>query len=235
MNIYTQDRQVPAEGLSARHLFWLLQEASAAHSRILGFGEEAMRALGLMWVVIRYCVQVERYPAPGERLRMETWPGKARHGMCPRHYLLRDAAGAPLLSGCALWAVVDRESRQMVAPLERGVDIPPVERGLECRLPGTIRRPVTDRETAFTVPEEYLDSNGHMNNTRYFDLAEQCIGVRAAQRGLREVTAEYLKEALCGERLRVRWGECGEQYTVVGETEDGEAVFRMQLSYGRGG
>ncbi len=221
---------VPAEGLSARHLFWILQEASAEHSRQIGYGEAEMRALGLMWVVIRYYVRAERWPRAGEALTVETWPGPVRHGMCPRFYLLRDAAGESVLSGSALWAVVDRETRQMVVPHERGVDIEPLQTGLEERLPGTIRRPVTERETRFTVPEEYLDTNGHMNNTRYFDLAEACLGVSAAERGLRCVTAEYLNEALCGDEIRVLWGMDGPRCTVVGEGKAGH-IFRMLLEY----
>ena len=69
-----------------------------------------------------------------------------------------------------------------------------------------------------------------MNNTRYFDLAEQCTGFCAARRGLREVTAEYLNEALCGEQIRVHWGVEDSTCTVVGESDAGH-VFRMKLAY----
>ena len=222
---------IPPEGLSAQRLFWMLQEASADHSTRIGYGEADMRALGVMWVVIRYYVRMERWPAAGETVTVETWPGQTRHGMCPRFYRMLDADGALLLSGSSLWAVVDRQSRQMVAPHERGVEIEPLETGLEEKLPATIRRPVTDRETVFTVPAEYLDGNGHMNNTRYFDLAESCTGFSAARQGLREVTAEYLNEALCGEQIRVRWGVEDGCCTLVGES-DGGHVFRMKLQYG---
>lgn len=231
MNVYRREMELPQEGLSARELFWILQEAAAAHSRELGYGETEMGALGVMWVVVRYYVTAERYPRGGERITVETWPGQTRHGMCPRFYLFRDAAGEIILSGSCLWAVVDRESRQMVSPHERGVDIEPLTTGLEARLPAVIRRPVTDRESEYTVPPEVLDTNGHMNNTRYFDLAERCTGLHAAERGLREVTAEYLSEALCGEHMRVLWGVDGRICTVVGESDTGH-VFRMKLEYG---
>jgi len=230
MYVYQEKRTVPEEGLSAQHLFWLLQEASAAQSTELGYGEADMRALGVMWVVIRYLVRSERWPAAEEELTVETWPGQTRHGMCPRFYRVLDADGSVILTGSSLWAVVDRETRQMAAPHERGVDIEPLTNGNEAPLPGVIRRPITDRETLFTVPEEYLDGNGHMNNTRYFDLAEQCTGFCAARRGLREVTAEYLNEALCGEQIRVHWGVEDSTCTVVGESDAGH-MFRMKLTY----
>lgn len=228
MEIFSQEFEVPQEGLSARRLFWMLQEVSGSHSRSIGYGEDDMRALGVMWVVVRYGVTAERWPRAGERVRAETWPGQTRHGMCPRFYRLRGESGSVILSGSSLWAVVDRETRQMVVPHERGVDIEPQHVEGEAKLPATIRRPATDRETDFTVPEEYLDGNGHMNNTCYFDLAEQCTGLNAARSGLREVQAEYLNEALLGERMRVLWGSDGDWYTVVGEADAGH-VFRMRL------
>ncbi len=231
MNVFVQEYAIPREGLSARYLFWLLQESAGGHSSSLGFGEAELRAMGVMWVVVRYYVEVSRWPKAGEHIRVETWPGQSRHGMCPRFYRFLDAAGAQLLSASALWAVVDRESRQLVSPHERGVDIEPLQTGMEARLPGTIRRPVTDHEVDFVVPPDYLDGNGHMNNTCYFDLAENCTGLRAAECGLKTVTAEYLNEALCGEHIRVRWGMEGNCCTVVGEAESGH-VFRMKLEYG---
>ena len=230
MFVHQSHITVPEEGLDTSKLFWFLQEAAAEHSTLLGYGEADMRALGVMWVVVRYFVQAERWPKGGETLCIHTWPGTVRHGFCPRFYVIRDAAGEKILTGSCLWAVVDRESRQMVIPHERGVDIEPLVTGEEARLPVTIRRPVTDRETSFTVPASYLDTNGHMNNTRYFDLAEQCAGVSARQRGLREVSVEYLNEALCGESMAVRWGMDGDRCTVIGEAADGH-VFRMQMLY----
>ena len=229
MYIHKEELQVPPEGLSLQGLFWILQEASGHHSAALGFAEADMKALGVMWVVIRYGFKAERAIRPGEMLHLETWPGRERHGMCPRFYRIFDAEGLPLLSGTALWAVVDRQSRQMVTPRERGVTIDPLVTGDEPPLPGTVRRPAVDQAADFTVPADYLDGNGHMNNTRYFDLAERCAGLSTRERGLKEITAEFLEEALLGDALTVRWGLDGACATVVGTRGD-TTIFRMKIS-----
>ena len=231
MTKYEQQITVPAEGLSTRELFHQLQEASAAHSRLIGFGEKEMGELGLMWVVVRYLVRARRWPQAGETLCLETWPGQVRHAMCPRFYRLLDASGELVLDGSCLWAVVDRQSRQMVQPQERGVNIEPLTTGEEARLPTALRRVSTDRESEYTVTEEVIDVNGHMNNTRYFDVAERCAGLDARTHGLVEAAAEYQSEALLGDRLRLCWSLEGGTLTVLGERE-GQSVFRMRLSYG---
>ena len=230
MNTYREKFEIAAEGLSTRRLFWMLQESAGHHSTALGYSEQRMEELGVMWVVIRYVVNCERWPRPGETVTVETWPGQTRHGFCPRYYRFFGAEGEALLEASATWAVVDRESRKMVVPHERGVDIEAAEQPIRTGLGTPIRRPVTDRERRFVVPEEYLDVNGHMNNTTYFDLAESCLGVSARQRGLRQGRAEYINEALCGEEMSVRWGYDGEKYTVTGDADSGP-VFRMQLTY----
>ena len=79
------------------------------------------------------------------------------------------------------------------------------------------------------MPYSYVDINGHMNNTRYFDLAEDSIPAAAAGRALRSVLIEYANEARHGEELVVRWGQAGDDWYLTGEAD--KCVFRMRLGY----
>ena len=114
MEIYEKQLQAPAEGLTTRGLFIWLQDIAGDQCVGYHLAEPDMKARGLMWVVIRYLLRAERWPEPGEALRLQTWPGQSRHGMMPRYYRLLDGAGACLVSACGIWAVVDRETRKMV-------------------------------------------------------------------------------------------------------------------------
>ena len=68
-----------------------------------------------------------------------------------------------------------------------------------------------------------------MNNTRYFDLAEDCIGAAAEGKRLREIATEYTNEARFGETLRLHWKEEGGTVLLAGESD--KPVFRMRLNY----
>ena len=68
-----------------------------------------------------------------------------------------------------------------------------------------------------------------MNNTRYFDLAEDCIPASREGRKLRLVQTEYVSEARLGDTLTVRWGEQEGVFYLHGES--GKPVFRMRLEY----
>ena len=71
MSVYRENFEIAAEGLSTRLLFWMLQESAGHHSAALGYGEQRMEELGVMWVVIRYVVNCERWPRPGETVTVE--------------------------------------------------------------------------------------------------------------------------------------------------------------------
>jgi acyl-ACP thioesterase len=79
------------------------------------------------------------------------------------------------------------------------------------------------------VPFSFVDLNGHMNNTRYFDLAEDMIGESAKGRQLKEISTEYSSEIKIGESMELKWGNEDDLYYLEGNTE--RRVFRMSLKY----
>ena len=228
MELFTEKFTVSQEGLCTGDLFRLMQKVSGDHSTLLGYSEQKMEELGVMWVIIRHGVQVQRWPRAGEEILAKTWPGPTRHGMCPRFYRLESREGEVLITGCAIWSVVDRESRKMVIPAARGVDFPAMVTGLETRRPGAPVKLETTERSAYTVSHEVLDENRHMNNTRYYDLAEELLGTRG--RELEQALVEYVNEALEGDTLQLRWGEQDGLICFEGENH-GEAAFRMNLKY----
>ena len=228
MEIYTEHFSVSPEGLCTGDLFRLMQKISGDHSTLLGYDERRMEELGVMWVIIRHGVQVQRWPEAGEEILAKTWPGPTRHGMCPRFYRLESGEGEVLITGCAIWSVVDRESRKMVIPTARGVDFPSQVTGLETRRPGAPLKLSTTEHSVYTVSHAVLDENRHMNNTRYYDLAEELLGTRG--RPLELALVEYVNEALEGDMLQLSWGEQEGLICFEGENH-GEAAFRMNLKY----
>ena len=228
MEIYSENYTVSREGLCTGDLFRLMQDISGHHSTLLGYSEGKMEELGLMWVIIRHGVQVQRWPKPGEEILARTWPGPARHGMCPRFYRLESGEGELLITGCAIWSVVDRETRKMVSPGARGVEIPTQITGLEGKRPAAPVRLETTERSVYTVSREVLDENRHMNNTRYYDLAEELLGTRG--RELELALVEYVSEALEGDSLQLSWGEKDGLICFEGKNGGGEA-FRMNLKY----
>ena len=214
--------------LRTSELFRLLQEASIRHTELLGMGRDKTLDRGILWVLLMQRAEIARMPEYDERVVLKSWPGKTMHLLFPRYYSLETAEGEPLLKASALWSLVDQKTRKVVFPEKYGVVIEGVVTGEEIAMPGAVAKADCDRERDFTVPYSFVDLNGHMNNTRYFDLAEDCVGAAAAGRLLKSVAVEYQNEARLDETLRLRWGGEGSVY-LCGETE--RPVFRMRLEY----
>ena len=228
MEVYRRSYTVGAEGLSTQALFKFLQDIAGEQCIPLKLSGPDLEKRGLMWVIIKYRLQVSRWPQPGETIQANTWPGRTRHGMMPRYYRLLDGAGSCIISGSSVWSVVDRQTRKMVIPEEHGVVLEALTTGLEERRPPAPARLPLSGSAEYTVTEDVLDTNGHMNNTRYYDLAERCIG-RGAAHPARIVT-EHQSEIRLGQSMTVSWGQEGERFFLEGV--NGGPVFRMELDYG---
>ena len=215
--------------LRTSRLFELLQEASIRHTEELGMGRDKTLDKGILWMVGLQRAEIRRMPVYDEQIVLKSWPGKTMHLFFPRYYQLETAAGEPLLKASALWTLVDEKTRKVVFPEKYGVVIEGEVTGEEISLPASPRKLETDRAEPFRVPYSYVDLNGHMNNTRYFDLAEDCIPASRNGRPLRLVQTEYVSEARIGDELLVRWGGDGKSFYLLGEGE--KPVFRMRLEY----
>ena len=210
-------------------LFELLQEVSIRHTEELGMGREMTLDRGLLWMVTLQRAEIARMPEYDELVTLESWPGETMHLLFPRYYRLRGETGEALLSASALWALVDGGTRRMVFPDRCGVHVEGCVTGHEIALPSPPRRAEGGSVTDFTVPFSYVDLNGHMNNTRYFDLAEDLIPAAAEGRSLRAVSAEYASEARLGETLRLTLERQADAYLLSGEA--GKKIFRMLFEY----
>ena len=213
-------------------LFELLQTASIRHTEALGMGRDKTLDRGLLWVIARQYVAIERMPVYDERVTLRSWPGETLRVLFPRYYEIVGAGGETLVRGSMLWSLMDRETRETAFPDEYGVEIAGVETGRET--PYLMKMPVleTPNRFSFTVPYSYVDLNGHMNNTRYFDLVEDSLPAAASGAALREVYTEYNAESKLGMTLDVAWGaENGTYYVNGGSDAAGRHCFRMGLVY----
>lgn len=215
--------------LRLSRLFELLQEAAITHTEELGMGREKTLDRGLLWVVTMQSAAIARMPEYDERIVLRSWSGETMHVFFPRYYLLRSPDGETLVRANALWMLVDRETRRMVFPDRYGIVIPGEKREDELPLPSAPARLPIQAERRFPVPFSYVDLNGHMNNTRYFDLMEDCVPAAAAGRRLRSIRTEYMGEARLGDTLALRWGEQDGSWYLEGACE--KPCFRMAMEY----
>ena len=218
--------------LRISRLFTLLQEAAIAHTEALGFGREMTLDRGYLWVVALQQVRIRRLPCYDETVRLESIPGETMHTLYPRHTRMTDRQGNELLSASAIWTLIDARSRTMTAPEQTGVQIHAIAADWQGFFPKPPRAASEADQLEWTVPYSAADLNGHMNNAKYLDLAEDLMPERLRAGAVREIFAEYAGEVLAGERLRLCREAGADRFLLTGHLA--KRVFRIGLNYDMG-
>ena len=219
----------PNRRLRLSRLFTLLQEAAIAHTEALGFGREKTLDRGFLWVVTHIQLKIHRLPEYDERVLLESVPGQTMHSLYPRYSRLTGADGSTLLTASAIWTLMDQKTRTMADPAETGVEIEGMEADWDCGFPRAPKAPAAGPAELWTVPYSYTDLNGHMNNARYLDLAEDRLPEALRDRPLRELLVEYAAELRLGETVRLCRQAEENSFRIAGSTQ--KRVFRINFEY----
>lgn len=211
-------------------LFRLLEEASIAHTELLGCTRDKTLDRGLLWVITRQLVEIDEMPAYDEEIIVRSWQGDMQHVFFPRFYEI-EREGRVMIRGQALWMLMEEESRTLVMPEDYDIFIPGRPDAGDMMLP-TVVIPESAGEaavsTALVTRFSQVDINGHMNNTRYFDVIDDCI---ADQRpGVpKKVLANYLSELRLGDEFILnQYKNAG---TLYFEGTGDKPYFRVRYEY----
>ena len=91
-----------------------IQQTAGEHSDSYDLTYDALAQRGIFWAVIRHRVQIERLPAAGETITLETWPMPTTRVAYPRSIVAYDEAGNEVFRSIALWVLMDLNNRSMV-------------------------------------------------------------------------------------------------------------------------
>ena len=229
-----------AEGrMSILSMINYLQDASTFQCEELGIGVDFMRSRNRAWFLAAWNIFIPELPSFGADLKICTWPYqfKGIYGM--RNFAITSPEGKPYVQADSQWFLMDyRNARPMrpapeeVGPLNRVAEprmegMPPMERKLEvpsldgdaAAVPGGVvqAEPVT-------VLTHHLDTNYHVNNAQYIDIARDAAEWEGK---LTRLDAQYKKQAHLGDTIypfvyRTENGcvtdlrdEAGESYAIV--------------------
>jgi len=200
-----------------------------------GDGLDILRTHGAIWVLAKLSIEILQVPKRDDVLTFETWCERSGRGISQRNIRiwLPDSShpdGSRLVAKVtSLWASIDIESRMRVDVYDLGV--PHQVDGERLRLPKIANVSYFDdpvSETHYAVRYSDLDSNGHCNSGRYFELILDAIEPTEGFSPLR-LEIDYLKEALLGQVLVVRWSANQWGYRLNVVDLSGESCCRATI------
>ena len=202
-----------------------MQDCSTFQSEALGLGTKRMQELHRAWLLSAWHVAADRYPAFGEEIEVGTFACGFQSFYGFRRFFIRDAKGAFCVRADSIWFLYDTEHEMPVKSdealmlpylnAEQGTDFDMLHLGKMSRKLPAPRNGVPGEP--FAVPRHFLDSNLHMNNARYLDLACEAAEVFRPK----EWRASYVHAAKLGDVL-IPCVEKREHERIVGlNKEDG--------------
>ena len=177
-------------------LFDCFQEAANIHAELLGCGFEALVPKGIAWVLARIRLDILKTPRNGDALTLRTWPSGFKRLYAIREALFYDAGGdaARLTS---YWVLLDlgrmrplRLPESLSVTLPDNSDLPQF-----FDLGGHLTESETAEPMTLTIPEHFIDINGHANNARYWSLVSDWLAKQGGRPPkIVSLTGHFLKE-----------------------------------------
>lgn len=152
----------------------MLQEAAVCHSEKVGKGSQTMFDQGVIWVLSKLSLSIERLPLLDEELSVTTWHAGLRGFFARRDFTVEAEAG-PVLSATSVWLYLDLNNKRAIKiPIEASEAYgPESDKALDEDLArwSPDKSPQTDFVQSMNIRASDFDPLGHVNNTVYLDLA----------------------------------------------------------------
>lgn len=209
-----------------------LQDCSTFQSEDIGLGVEYLEEKKRAWLLSSWRIVIDRYPVLGERIKIGTWATSSKGIYGYRDFVIMDQDGNYLVRAESIWFFCDTEKMVPVRVMPEDVAAYGNEEALDLgKAPRKILIPEEYEEgIPVTIAAHHLDTNHHVNNAQYVDIAREAVPCTKMVKGIR---ADYKKAAVLGEILVPRVTKTGEdEWTVVLADEAGEVRAVVWLQYG---
>jgi len=181
------------------------QDCSIFQSESLGLGVDYLAERRKAWVLSAWQVEVLRYPEIAEAVSVHTWATNFKGMLGERNFCMRDQAGGRIACANSVWVYMDLEKGRPTRPPDEEISRYGTGEPLDM---GQVSRKIMlpDRMEAkapFAVKRYHIDTNEHVNNCQYVQMAMELMEDETVVHHLR---AEYKKSAVYGDMIIPRAG-----------------------------
>ena len=205
------------------------QDCTTFHSESVRLGMERLRKEKKAWVLSYWQVLVERYPRLNEKIRVGTFPTEFKGLFGNRNMYMLDGDGNRIACANSIWVFMDLEKGRPARPQAEHIE--PYGIGEPLDMPYEDRKIEPPKESRacepFPVRRYHIDTNEHVNNCQYVQMAMEMLPEDISVRQLR---VDYKKSAVLGDMIYPRVSEEPERTVVELCDEAGKeyAVVEMK-------
>lgn len=180
--------------LSPEALLNYFQDCSTFQSETLGVGFDYLIPRNLVWVLASWQIVIHRMPSLMEEIVVGTLPYDFKGFLGSRNFCMKTKDGEMLATANSLWTLLNFDTMKPVMPTKEHLAPYVVEPKLDMEYAGR-KILVGDNGVRFEpmiVRKQHLDSNNHVNNGQYINIASDFLPEGF---DIYQIRAEYKKQA----------------------------------------
>lgn len=204
MNIYEFEGRVRYSEIDHRGTMTLpalinyFQDCSTFHSESVGLGMDRLKQEKKAWVLSYWQIIIDRYPKLYEKITTGTFATEFKGLFGDRNFYMKDEEGRQIACANSIWVFMDLEKGRPCRPAEEDIGPYGVSEPLDMPYEGRkISVPETfENREPFPVRKYHIDTNEHVNNCQYVQMALEML---PGDLCVRQVRVDYKKSAVLGD------------------------------------
>ena len=207
--------------LSLTGILNYFQDCSTFQSEDLGMGVRYLTEHGRAWWLTSWQIVIDRYPVLGEKIVISTWPYDFKGIYGYRNFTLQDQEGGYLARAASVWFFFDtvRQKPARITPEDiRGYGEAQPRLTMDYASRKIALPEEYEERPRILVSRHHLDTNHHVNNARYVEIAKESLPQEIS---VKELRVEYKKAAVLGDYMIPRVSRTEEGYVTALYSDQG--------------
>ena len=237
--IFEQDYLVKKEDctdsahMNLSRLQSVLVSAATAQCKKYGMGLDDLIKNGFTWVISKIRIRINKLPKLGDKIKVQTWPIDSGKLVFDRDFavLYKDET---IAKASSRWCVIDIKTRKPVG--KKFVFSFDNNEVTDSQISDPFSQRIDNfdlvSEDVHLVSNKEIDINNHLNNARYFEIAQLALdGISPDFSRVREVFVHFKREAVLGEKIGLLVGKNGNTYVVLGAKSENVDIFLFNAKF----
>lgn len=205
------------------------QDWTTFHSEEVGCGIEVLAEQKKVWVLLSWQIIVDRYPKFGEKIKIATKAYDFKRSFGYRNFMMYDENNVCIAYANSVWLYMDTEKMIPVRVNQEQAEKYHIEEKLPMEYADMkILIPEVPAVSCpvYHVQNYQIDTNGHVNNGQYLNMAYAAIGEEIS---VKQMRAEYKKSAKAGDLIQPVVYKTQNYYVVTLNNEENKAFAVIEF------
>lgn len=205
------------------------QDCTTFHSEEVGCGIEFLAERKKIWVLLSWQIIVERYPGFGEKIKIATKAYHFKGSFGYRNFMMYDEKGICVAYANSVWLYMDTEKMIPVRVNKEQAEKYQIEEKLPMEYADikiVVPESVPVQCPSYYIQNYQIDTNGHVNNGQYVNMAYAAISEEIQ---IKQMRAEYRKSAMEGDLIQPVVYKESDRYVVTLNNEENKAFALIEF------